>query len=324
MSAKGEEEANHDDDQPGTTRAIPRRHSMSKRESMAFELPMGGDYYEVTIDAPSLGILFYDAREVDGVLLSPADREITWELRNRPVVTFCFDGSAGYQAGIDKGHVLCKVNEEDAADKHNALQLLRQAKRPMKLFFYCPPWSYIHNAEEHCLVHIGKEGDEMTWPKSLKEWRKQYAVVGGILANGAGPMLKLYKTKSEYSTAVLESVNQRKLSVDVEEHSLEGAYLIQNADGEEDQVVRYDGCVLPLTYIVVVIPAKKKLMGLVSSSSKTVIKIASFQPMNLRNVWEGVRRCIEDQKKDDGAHGQELEEERGVGIPEFIGRRDSI
>lgn len=71
-------------------------------------------------------------------------------------------------------------------------------------------------------------------------------------------------------------------------------------------------------------PSKKKLMGLVTSSSKTVIKIASFQPMNLRGVWEGVRRCIEDQKKDDGAQGQELEEERGVGIPEFIGRRDSI
>lgn len=76
MSAN--EEDNDSDDQPSTTRVIPRRHSMSKRQSMAFELPMGGDYYEITIDAPSLGILFFDAREVDGVLLSPADREITW------------------------------------------------------------------------------------------------------------------------------------------------------------------------------------------------------------------------------------------------------
>ena len=322
MSAR-DEDSNDDDQQP--QRTIPRRQSMSKRQSMAFELPMGGDYYEITIDAPSLGILFYDTREVDGVLLSPADREITWELRNRPVVTFCFEGSAGYQAGIDKGHILCKVNEEDVTDKQNALQMLRQAKRPMKLFLYCPPWSYVHNAEENLFVHVGKEGDEMKWPKSLKEWRKQYAVVGGILASNAGPMLKFYKNKSEYSTAVLESVNQRKLSVDVEEHSLEGAYLIQNDDGEEDQVVRYDGCVLPLTFIVVVIPAKKKLMGLVSSSSKTVIKLASFQPMRLRSVWEGLRRCIEEQQqKDDGPYGQEVEEERGAGIPEFIGRRDSI
>jgi len=310
---------NDSDDNEQPRRETPRRQSMSKRQSLAFELPTGGEYYETTVGAPSVGVLFYGAKELEGVLISSADREITWELRHRPVVTFLFEESAGYRAGVDKGHVLCKVNDEDVSDKQSAVKMIQEAVRPMKLFFYCPPWSYVHNAEGSLLVHIGTNGDEMTWPKSLSEWKKRYTVVGGLLAIGAGPMLKMYKSKGEYSSAVFETVNSRKVTTKVEAFSLQGASILSD-NGEEDHVVRYEGSVLPLTYIVLVVPGPKKrtLLGL-SSSPKTVIKLASFQPMNLRCVWEGIQRTIQEQEPGQGHDDGQRED----GIPQFVCRRNS-
>lgn len=263
---------------------LPRRLSMSRRLSLTFDLPHGGEYYEHVVTADRVGIMFFKARELVNVLLSADDGEIISGLKDRPVVTFLFLNSPGKEAGVELGHVLCKVNGESVTSPKDATAKIRAAERPMTLFFYVPDWSTIHCAEGELMVKYDTK--DLDVPFSLKEWQKKYVVVGGMLGCGNPPKLKMYNSKRDYDTAVLERNALKDVSVKVVEFDLSNIQIQKNGDGDEDQTITFAGTPIPLTYIVVTS----------TDGKRCPIKLASFEPFTLRPVHNAVRKVIQSQE----------------------------
>ena len=263
---------------------LPRRLSMSRRLSLTFDLPHGGEYYEHVVTADRVGIMFFKARELVNVLLSADDREIISGLKDRPVVTFMFQNSPGKEAGVELGHVLCKVNGQSVVSPQDATEKIRAAERPMTLFFYVPDWSTIHCAEGELMVKYDTK--DLDVPFSLKEWQKKYVVVGGMLGCGNPPKLKMYNSKRDYDTAVLERNALKDVSVEVVEFDLSNIQIEKSKDGDEDQTIAFAGTPIPLTYIVVTS----------TDGKRCPMKLASFEPFSLRPVHNAIRKVIQSQE----------------------------
>lgn len=123
-------------------------------------------------------------------------------------------------------------------------------------------------------------------PNSAKDWKPKYCVIGGIIAQPW--MLNMYRSKSEYDIAVIETQARRPVSVKVKQFSLQGAR-IQN-DWQGPQMVKYKNKLHPWKYIVV-LPV-----------SRNPIKISSPNLVQLKPVHEGIRRVLMAQQRHQGGN----------------------
>merc|ERR1719253_1887025 len=109
--------------------------------------------------------------------------------------------------------------------------------------------------------------------------------------------MNMYRSKSEYDIAVIETQARRPVSVKVKQFSLQGAR-VQN-DWQGPQMVKYKNKLHPWKYIVIL------------PISRNPIKIASPNLSQLKPVHEGIRRVLQAQQRDRGGGGQRATPARG-------------
>lgn len=257
----------------------PKKEPKEKRKKG--ELPPGGEWYDAKIFTPTLGVMFFKPRELTDSLFLQTDKKLVDSLEDRPVVAFIVEGSSARSAGVELGHVLLKVNGIDVRNPKEASRLIKEGPRPLPLLFYVPETSVVVAEGEHMVKYNTKETGA---PNSAKDWKPKYVVIGGIIAQPW--MMNMYRSKSEYDIAVIETQARRPVSVKVKQFSLQGAR-IQN-DWQGPQMVKYKNKLHPWKYIVV-LPV-----------SRNPIKIASPNLGQLKPVHEGIRRVLMAQQRDRG------------------------
>jgi len=248
------------------------------------ELPGGGEFYDARIYTPTLGVMFFKPQELTDSLFLNTDQSLVDGLSERPVVAFIVEGSSARAAGVELGHVLLKVNGVDVRNPKEASRLIKEGPRPLPLVFYVPNTDVVVAEGEHMVKY---DTNETSAPNSAKDWKPKYVVIGGIIAQPW--MMNMYRSKSEYDIAVIETQARRPVSVKVKQFSLQGAR-IQN-DWQGPQMVKYKNKIHPWKYIVVLPVARKP------------IKISSPNLAQLKPAHEGIRRVLLAQNRDRG-HGQ--------------------
>lgn len=242
------------------------------------ELPPGGEWYDARIFTPTLGVMFFKPQELTDSLFLQTERSLVEGLDDRPVVAFIVEGSSARAAGVELGHVLLKVNGIDVKNPKEASRLIKEGPRPLPLLFYVPDTTVVVAEGEHMVKYDTRETGA---PNSAKDWKPKYCVIGGIIAQPW--MLNMYRSKSEYDIAVIETQARRPVSVKVKQFSLQGAR-IQN-DWQGPQMVKYKNKLHPWKYIVV-LPV-----------SRNPIKISSPNLSQLKPVHEGIRRVLMAQQR---------------------------
>ena len=256
-------------------------HREPHQESKDDGLPPGGEWYDARIFTPTLGVMFFKPQELTDSLFLNTDRSIVDGLGERPVVAFIVEGSSARSAGVELGHVLLKVNGVDVKNPKEASRLIKEGPRPLPLLFYVPNTEVVVAEGEHMVKYDTRE---TTAPNSAKEWKPKYVVIGGIIAQPW--MMNMYRSKSEYDIAVIETQARRPVSVKVKQFSLQGAR-IQN-DWQGPQMVKYKNKLHPWKYIVILPVARNP------------IKISSPNLSHLKPVHEGIRRVLLAQQRDRG------------------------
>eukprot|EP00934_Nitzschia_sp_Nitz4_P008647 Nitzschia sp. Nitz4//scaffold107_size73032//240//2564//NITZ4_005749-RA/size73032-processed-gene-0.117-mRNA-1//-1//CDS//3329532560//8637//frame0 len=247
------------------------------------DLPPGGEFYDARIFTPTLGVMFFKPQELTDSLFLNTDRELVDGLGERPVVAFIVEGSSARSAGVELGHVLLKVNGVDVKNPKEASRLIKEGPRPLPLLFYVPSTEVVVAEGEHMVKYDTRE---TTAPNSAKDWKPKYVVIGGIIAQPW--MMNMYRSKSEYDIAVIETQARRPVSVKVKQFSLQGAR-IQN-DWQGPQMVKYKNKLHPWKYIVVLPVARNP------------IKISSPNLAQLKPVHEGIRRVLLAQQRGRGGN----------------------
>lgn len=245
------------------------------------DLPPGGEFYDARIFTPTLGVMFFKPQELTDSLFLNTDRSLVDGLAERPVVAFIVEGSSARSAGVELGHVLLKVNGVDVKNPKEASRLIKEGPRPLPLLFYVPSTDVVVAEGEHMVKYDTRE---TTAPNSAKDWKPKYVVIGGIIAQPW--MINMYRSKSEYDIAVIETQARRPVSVKVKQFSLQGAR-IQN-DWQGPQMVKYKNKLHPWKYIVVLPVARNP------------IKISSPNLAQLKPVHEGIRRVLLSQQRSRG------------------------
>eukprot|EP00548_Thalassiothrix_antarctica_P017319 CAMPEP_0194193962 /NCGR_PEP_ID=MMETSP0154-20130528/75322_1 /TAXON_ID=1049557 /ORGANISM="Thalassiothrix antarctica, Strain L6-D1" /LENGTH=791 /DNA_ID=CAMNT_0038918345 /DNA_START=100 /DNA_END=2476 /DNA_ORIENTATION=- len=258
------------------------------------ELPPGGEWYDARIFTPTLGVMFFKPQELTDSLFLNTDREIVDALEERPVVAFIVEGSSARSAGVELGHVLLKVNGVDVRNPKEASRLIKEGPRPLPLLFYVPHTEVVVAEGEHMVKYDTRD---TTAPNSAKDWKPKYVVIGGIIAQPW--MMNMYRSKSEYDIAVIETQARRPVSVKVKQFSLQGAR-IQN-DWQGPQMVKYKNKLHPWKYIVILPVARNP------------IKISSPNLSQLKPVHEGIRRVLLAQQRDRGSSSSSAAPVRGSG-----------
>jgi len=257
----------------------PKPHSPSKRQKG--ELPPGGEWYDAKIFTPTLGVMFFKPKELIDSLFLQTEKKLVDALDDRPVVAFIVEGSSARSAGVELGHVLLKVNGIDVKNPKEASRLIKEGPRPLPLLFYVPDTSVVVAEGEHMVKYNTRETSA---PNSAKDWKPKYVVIGGIIAQPW--MANMYRSKSEYDIAVIETQARRPVSVKVKQFSLRGGR-IQN-DWQGPQMVKYKNKLHPWKYVVVL------------PISRNPIKIASPNLNQLKPVHEGIRRVLQAEQRDRG------------------------
>lgn len=242
------------------------------------ELPAGGEWYDARIFTPTLGVMFFKPQELTDSLFLQTDRSLVQNLDDRPVVAFIVEGSSARAAGVELGHVLLKVNGIDVKNPKEASRLIKEGPRPLPLLFYVPDTTIVVAEGEHMVKYDTRETGA---PNSAKDWKPKYCVIGGIIAQPW--MMNMYRSKSEYDIAVIETQARRPVSVKVKQFSLQGAR-VQN-DWQGPQMVKYKNKLHPWKYIVI-LPV-----------SRNPIKISSPNLAQLKPVHEGIRRVLMAQQR---------------------------
>ena len=258
--------------------------SVNQEEKKAGDLPPGGEFYDARIFTPTLGVMFFKPQELTDSLFLNTDRSIVDSLSDRPVVAFIVEGSSARSAGVELGHVLLKVNGVDVKNPKEASRLIKEGPRPLPLLFYVPNTDVVVAEGEHMVKYDTKD---TTAPSSSKDWKPKYVVIGGIIAQPW--MINMYRSKSEYDIAVIETQARRPVSVKVKQFSLQGAR-IQN-DWQGPQMVKYKNKLQPWKYIVCLPVARNP------------IKISSPNLSQLKPVHEGIRRVLLAQQRSGGRGG---------------------
>lgn len=248
------------------------------------ELPPGGEWYDARIFTPTLGVMFFKPQELTDSLFLQTDRSLVDSLDDRPVVAFIVEGSSARAAGVELGHCLLKVNGIDVRNPKEASRLIKEGPRPLPLLFYVPDTQVVVAEGEHMVKYDTRETGA---PNSAKDWKPKYCVIGGIIAQPW--MMNMYRSKSEYDIAVIETQARRPVSVKVKQFSLQGAR-IQN-DWQGPQMVKYKNKLHPWKYVVV-LPV-----------SRNPIKISSPNLGQLKPVHEGIRRVLMAQQRHGGGGG---------------------
>jgi hypothetical protein len=228
--------------------------------------------------------MFFKPQELTDSLFLQTDKSLVDTLDDRPVVAFIVEGSSARSAGVELGHVLLKVNGIDVKNPKEASRLIKEGPRPLPLLFYVPDTTVVVAEGEHMVKYDTRETGA---PNSAKDWKPKYVVIGGIIAQPW--MMNMYRSKSEYDIAVIETQARRPVSVKVKQFSLQGAR-IQN-DWQGPQMVKYKNKLHPWKYIVV-LPV-----------SRNPIKVSSPNLSQLKPVHEGIRRVIMAQQRDRGQPG---------------------
>ncbi|CAB9496100.1 PDZ [Seminavis robusta] len=260
-------------------------HTEEKKTSDG-NLPPGGEYYDARIFTPTLGVMFFKPQELTDSLFLNTDQGIVDGLAERPVVAFIVEGSSARAAGVELGHVLLKVNGVDVRNPKEASRLIKEGPRPLPLLFYVPNTDVVVAEGEHMVKYDTRE---TTAPNSAKDWKPKYVVIGGIIAQPW--MMNMYRSKSEYDIAVIETQARRPVSVKVKQFSLQGAR-IQN-DWQGPQMVKYKNKIHPWKYIVILPVARNP------------IKISSPNLAQLKPVHEGIRRVLLAQNRDRSYNSQQ-------------------
>eukprot|EP00978_Attheya_sp_CCMP212_P005016 scaffold11078_cov48-Attheya_sp.AAC.4 len=229
------------------------------------DLPPGGEWYDARIFTPTLGVMFFKPQELTDSLFLQTDKSLVDSLHDRPVVAFIVEGSSARSAGVELGHVLLKVNGIDVKNPKEASRLIKEGPRPLPLLFYVPDTTVVVAEGEHMVKYDTRETGA---PNSAKDWKPKYVVVGGIIAQPW--MMNMYRSKSEYDIAVIETQARRPVSV------------------KGPQMVKYKNKLHPWKYIVV-LPV-----------SRNPIKISSPNLSQLKPVHEGIRRVLMAQQRDRG------------------------
>merc|ERR1719491_2128790 len=248
------------------------------------ELPPGGEWYDARIFTPTLGVMFFKPQELTDSLFLQTDRSLVDSLDDRPVVAFIVEGSSARAAGVELGHCLLKVNGIDVKNPKEASRLIKEGPRPLPLLFYVPDTTVVVAEGEHMVKYDTRE---TVAPASAKDWKPKYVVIGGIIAQPW--MMNMYRSKSEYDIAVIETQARRPVSVKVKQFSLQGAR-IQN-DWQGPQMVKYKNKLHPWKYVVV-LPV-----------SRNPIKISSPNLGQLKPVHEGIRRVLMARQRHSGGGG---------------------
>eukprot|EP00578_Thalassiosira_sp_NH16_P011519 CAMPEP_0181118794 /NCGR_PEP_ID=MMETSP1071-20121207/23268_1 /TAXON_ID=35127 /ORGANISM="Thalassiosira sp., Strain NH16" /LENGTH=722 /DNA_ID=CAMNT_0023203317 /DNA_START=109 /DNA_END=2278 /DNA_ORIENTATION=- len=256
------------------------------------KLPPGGEWYDAKIFTPTLGVMFFKPKELVDSLFLQTDKKLVDMLDERPVVAFIVEGSSARSAGVELGHVLLKVNGIDVKNPKEASRLIKEGPRPLPLLFYVPETSVVVAEGEHMVKYNSKDTGA---PNSAKDWKPKYVVIGGIIAQPW--MMNMYRSKSEYDIAVIETQARRPVSVKVKQFSLQGAR-VQN-DWQGPQMVKYKNKLHPWKYIVIL------------PISRNPIKIASPNLSQLKPVHEGIRRVLQAQQRDRGGGGHRATPQRG-------------
>jgi len=241
-------------------------------------LPPGGEWYDARIFTPTLGVMFFKPQELTDSLFLQTERTLVDALNDRPVVAFIVEGSSARAAGVELGHVLLKVNGIDVKNPKEASRLIKEGPRPLPLLFYVPDTNVVVAEGEHMVKYDTRE---TMAPNSAKDWKPKYVVIGGIIAQPW--MMNMYRSKSEYDIAVIETQARRPVSVKVKQFSLQGAR-IQN-DWQGPQMVKYKNKLHPWKYIVIL------------PISRNPIKISSPNLTQLKPVHEGIRRVLMAQQR---------------------------
>jgi hypothetical protein len=244
-----------------------------KKNTTPGDLPPGGELYDARIFTPTLGVMFFKPQELTDSLFLNTDRDVVDGLGERPVVAFIVEGSSARSAGVELGHVLLKVNGQAVSSPKEASRLIKEGPRPLPLLFYVPNADVVIAEGEHMVKYDTKE---TTAPSSAKDWKPKYVVIGGIIAQPW--MMNMYRSKSEYDIAVIETQARRPVSVKVKQFSLQGSR-IQN-DWQGPQMVKYKNKIHPWKYIVVLPVARNP------------IKISAPNLSQLKPVHEGIRRVL--------------------------------
>mmetsp|Transcript_5155 Transcript_5155/g.8108 ORF Transcript_5155/g.8108 Transcript_5155/m.8108 type:complete len:724 (+) Transcript_5155:333-2504(+) len=261
----------------------PPAEASVQEEKKEGDLPPGGEFYDARIFTPTLGVMFFKPQELTDSLFLNTDRAIVDGLNERPVVAFIVEGSSARSAGVELGHVLLKVNGVDVKNPKEASRLIKEGPRPLPLLFYVPNTDVVVAEGEHMVKYDTRE---TTAPNSAKDWKPKYVVIGGIIAQPW--MMNMYRSKSEYDIAVIETQARRPVSVKVKQFSLQGAR-IQN-DWQGPQMVKYKNKLHPWKYIVVLPVARNP------------IKISSPNLAQLKPVHEGIRRVLLAQQRSRGGN----------------------
>jgi len=259
--------------------------SVHQEEKKEGDLPPGGEFYDARIFTPTLGVMFFKPQELTDSLFLNTDKSIVDALNERPVVAFIVEGSSARSAGVELGHVLLKVNGVDVKNPKEASRLIKEGPRPLPLLFYVSNTDVVVAEGEHMVKYDTKETSA---PNSSKDWKPKYVVIGGIIAQPW--MMNMYRSKSEYDIAVIETQARRPVSVKVKQFSLQGAR-IQN-DWQGPQMVKYKNKLHPWKYIV----------GL--PVARNPIKISSPNLAQLKPVHEGIRRVLLAQQRSGGGRGR--------------------
>merc|ERR1711935_282096 len=212
------------------------------------------------------------------------DKNIVDALNERPVVAFIVEGSSARSAGVELGHVLLKVNGVDVKNPKEASRLIKEGPRPLPPLFYVPQTDVVVAEGEHMVKYDARDTNA---PNSAKDWKPKYVVIGGIIAQPW--MMNMYRSKSEYDIAVIETQARRPVSVKVKQFSLQGAR-VQN-DWQGPQMVKYKNKLHPWKYIVCLPVARSP------------IKISSPNLAQLKPVHEGIRRVLLAQQRSGGRSG---------------------
>jgi len=265
---------------PGGGAVVP---AIDNANRQAGDLPPGGEWYDARIFTPTLGVMFFKPQELTDSLFLQTERTLVDGLDDRPVVAFIVEGSSARAAGVELGHVLLKVNGIDVKNPKEASRLIKEGPRPLPLLFYVPDTTVVVAEGEHMVKYDTRETGA---PNSAKDWKPKYCVIGGIIAQPW--MLNMYRSKSEYDIAVIETQARRPVSVKVKQFSLQGAR-IQN-DWQGPQMVKYKNKLHPWKYIVV-LPV-----------SRNPIKISSPNLVQLKPVHEGIRRVLMAQQRHQGGN----------------------
>merc|ERR1712038_1830632 len=171
------------------------------------QLPPGGEWYDARIYTPTLGVMFFKPQELTDSLFLQTDRSLVDALNDRPVVAFIVEGSSARAAGVELGHVLLKVNGIDVKNPKEASRLIKEGPRPLPLLFYVPDTNVVVAEGEHMVKYDTRE---TMAPNSAKDWKPKYVVIGGIIAQPW--MMNMYRSKSEYDIAVIETQARRPVS----------------------------------------------------------------------------------------------------------------